>query len=66
MDPGQLRGLMTVVALVAYLGVVWWAYRTRNRDRFERDALLPFADDAMPTADAVPPSACDGARGPQR
>ena len=41
----ELRGLITVMAVVAFAGVCWWAYRGGNRERFERDALLPFEDD---------------------
>ena len=44
MDAGDLRGLMTVVALLAYLGVVWWAYAPSRKERFERDAQLPLRE----------------------
>lgn len=43
---GELRGVITIVTMVAFLGVCWWAYRPRNRERFEEDGRLPFADDA--------------------
>jgi cytochrome c oxidase cbb3-type subunit 4 len=46
MDVNTLRGLITIVAMMAFIGVVWWAYRTANRGRFEEDALLPFTDEA--------------------
>ena len=45
MDVDTLRGLITIVAMMAFLGVVWWAYSSANRRRFEEDALLPFADE---------------------
>lgn len=47
MDINLIRSLITVAALVAFLGIVWWAYAPSRRARFERDALLPFdaADD---------------------
>lgn len=57
MDVNTFRGLITLVAMLAFLGVVWWAYSAVNRRRFEEDALLPFADDA---ADSAP----DGDREP--
>jgi len=54
MDANTLRGLITIVAMTAFLAVVWWAYRAANRGRFEEDALLPFsdeADDSSPNGD---------------
>ena len=46
----KMRGLVTVVAFAAYLGVVWWAYRGQSRIRFEQDAWLPFDDGDRPDA----------------
>jgi cytochrome c oxidase cbb3-type subunit 4 len=40
-----LRSLVTVAALAAFLAIAWWAYAPSHRERFERDALLPFGDD---------------------
>ncbi len=45
MDINIIRGIATLLALLAFLGVVWWAYSGKNKERFEEDALLPFADD---------------------
>ncbi|OFZ99992.1 MAG: cytochrome oxidase [Betaproteobacteria bacterium RIFCSPLOWO2_02_67_12] len=45
MDINLLRSLITVAALAAFLGIVWWAYAPARRERFERDALLPLNDD---------------------
>jgi cytochrome c oxidase cbb3-type subunit 4 len=45
MDLGEFRGWITVVTLLTFLGICWWAYRSGNRQRFEQDALLPFLDD---------------------
>ncbi len=46
MDINVFRGIFTLLALLAFLGVVWWAYSAKNKERFEEDALLPFADEA--------------------
>ncbi len=46
MDIGEVRGVIAAVTLLAFLCVAWWAYRPRNRDRFEEDALYPFLDEA--------------------
>ena len=46
MDINDLRSLVTVVFLVTFLGIVWWAYGLRgNKKRFEEAANLPFADE---------------------
>ncbi len=42
MDLNLLRGLVTLAALAAFLGIVWWAYAPSRKARFERDARLPF------------------------
>ena len=44
-DLGFVRGVITLATLTAFLGICWWAYRPRNRARFEEDALLVFAED---------------------
>ncbi len=44
MDINFLRSLITVASLAAFLAIVWWAYAPSRRERFERDALLPFGE----------------------
>jgi len=44
MDINFLRSLVTVASLAAFLWIVWWAYAPSRKERFERDALLPFAE----------------------
>ncbi len=44
-DQGTLRGVITLVTLLTFLGIVWWAYRPGNRERFEEDARLAFDDE---------------------
>jgi cytochrome c oxidase cbb3-type subunit 4 len=46
MDINDLRSLMTVVSLLTFLGIVWWAFGVKgNKERFEQAANLPFADE---------------------
>jgi cytochrome c oxidase cbb3-type subunit IV len=45
MDMGTLKGLSTVFVMIAFIGVCWWAYAPRRRERFKDAANLPFADD---------------------
>ena len=45
MDSGTLSGIITAIFVLVFIGIVWWAFSTRNKRRFEEDARLPFADD---------------------
>ena len=46
MDINDLRSIITVVSLLTFLGVVWWAYGVKsNKKRFDEAAMLPFADE---------------------
>ena len=44
-DIGFLRGLGTVIALLAFLGVVAWAYGKRSQEAFKSAARLPLEED---------------------
>ena len=50
MDINSLRAAAMVVLFVAFIGIVWFALRRKNRSRFDEAARLPFADDDMPDA----------------
>ena len=54
MDVNDLRIVVTVLSMAAFLGIVRWAYSGRHG--FEEAAMLPFADDGE-FADA--PAAAD-------
>ena len=46
MDINDLRSVVTVVSLLTFLGIVWWAYGLKsNKQRFAEAANLPFADE---------------------
>ncbi len=45
MDINDLRSIVTVVSLLAFVGIVVWAWSKRNRANFEEAAQLPFKDD---------------------
>ncbi len=47
MDVNTLRGVIAVVSLVVFLGIVWFAYGRGRRKRFDEAANLPFADEEM-------------------
>ncbi len=44
MDINDLRSIVTVVGLLCFLGIVWWAYSKRSQQGFEEAANLPFAE----------------------
>lgn len=46
MDINTLRGLSTLFLLLAFLGLVFWAYSGKRKKEFDEAALLPFADDS--------------------
>jgi len=38
MDINTIRSLLTVAALVAFLGIVWWAYLPQRREGLDAEA----------------------------
>ncbi len=46
MDINDLRSLFTVLAFVAFLGIVWWAYSDRRKKTYDEAAMLPLDDDS--------------------
>lgn len=36
-----LSSVMTVISLVAFLGILYWAFSAKNKARFEELAKLP-------------------------
>ena len=45
MDITTLRILATLACFAAFLGIAGWAYSSRNRERFDADARIPFQQD---------------------
>jgi cytochrome c oxidase cbb3-type subunit 4 len=45
MDIGMIRGLGTVVVMVAFIGLSLWVFSTRRKSEFDDATLLPFKDD---------------------
>ena len=43
MDINDMRVVMTVLAFVAFIGIVAWAYGRERKDRFDDAARLPFS-----------------------
>jgi cytochrome c oxidase cbb3-type subunit IV len=51
MDVGTLGAISTVLVTLAFIGVCYWAFAPRRKQRFEEDAKLPFADDVAEKKD---------------
>jgi cytochrome c oxidase cbb3-type subunit 4 len=45
MDINDLRSLFTVLTVVCFVGIVWWAYSGRRKQAYEEAANLPLEDD---------------------
>ena len=45
MDINTLRGLSTLLLLVAFIGLVFWVYSGRRKQGYEDAGHLPFADE---------------------
>lgn len=51
MDQGTLQGIGTILTMIAFLGVCWWAYSGRKKKDFDEAAQLPFIDDIKSSRD---------------
>jgi len=45
MDINDIRAWHTVVLLILFVGIVFWAYSKRRKKSFDEAANLPFADE---------------------
>jgi len=45
MDINDIRAWQTAVLMVAFIGIVIWAYSKRRKKSFDEAANLPFADE---------------------
>lgn len=44
-DINTIRGLITAVLLVSFIGMVFWVYSSKRKQDFADAAALPLADD---------------------
>jgi cytochrome c oxidase cbb3-type subunit 4 len=47
MDINDLRGLSTLMLMIGFIGVCFWAYSRKRKKAFDEAANLPFADEEM-------------------
>lgn len=45
MDINDMRSAVTVLSLLSFVGIVFWAWSKRNKERFDEAAQLPLQDD---------------------
>ncbi|WP_087023727.1 cbb3-type cytochrome oxidase subunit 3 [Thaumasiovibrio subtropicus] len=45
MDYALIHTIWTLVLFISFVGVVWWAYNKRQKNRFDEAANLIFADE---------------------
>jgi len=45
MDINVLREVVMVLSVLAFLGIVWWAYGPSRRSRFDRAAVSILQED---------------------
>jgi cytochrome c oxidase cbb3-type subunit IV len=53
MELNLLRSLVTLISFAVFAGIVYWAFNSRNRARFDEAANLPFESDDNDDAAAV-------------
>lgn len=41
------RGILTIMMLLCFLGIVWWAYSAHRKSLNDEAAHLPFDDDEI-------------------
>ncbi|QPG07025.1 cbb3-type cytochrome c oxidase subunit 3 [Salinimonas marina] len=51
MDQGIVGTIFTLLVFICFFAVVWWAFSSRNKDKFDDAANLPFADEGHQESD---------------
>ncbi|WP_339805348.1 CcoQ/FixQ family Cbb3-type cytochrome c oxidase assembly chaperone [uncultured Marinobacter sp.] len=47
MDMGLLRGIQTILVMIAFFGIIWWAYSAHRKKANDEASRLPFDDDEI-------------------
>ncbi len=45
MDINDMRSIVTVLSLAAFVGIIVWAWSKKNQAGFDEAARLPFGDE---------------------
>ena len=54
LDIGMIRGVGTLVVMIAFIGLTLWVFNRRRDRDFAEARLLPFVDDRLPSAGQEP------------
>ena len=47
MDINTLRGISTILVMIAFISICLWAYSSKRKSNFDDAANLPFEDDEI-------------------
>ncbi|WP_166255450.1 cbb3-type cytochrome oxidase subunit 3 [Marinobacter salicampi] len=47
MDINDFRGIHTLLVMIVFLGICWWAYSSHRKKPNDEAANLPFDDDEI-------------------
>ncbi len=47
MDINDLRGLSTLLLMIAFIGMCFWVYSKKRKKHFDDAANMPFADEEL-------------------
>ena len=56
MHIGMIRGLGTLVVMIAFIGLALWVFSPRRKAEFDDATMLPFADDPEAVRKLKPPA----------
>jgi cytochrome c oxidase cbb3-type subunit 4 len=45
MDINIIRGVLTIVLIIAFLGLVVWAWSSKRKDSFDKLSRMPLEED---------------------
>ncbi|OFA33247.1 cytochrome-c oxidase [Glaciecola punicea] len=51
MDQGIIGSIYTVIVFVAFIGAIWWAFNSRNKDKFDDAANIIFEEEKQEKQD---------------
>lgn len=60
MDMSFAYTLSTVLVVVCFSAICWWAFNSASRKGFEEAANIPFDDEDLPARRAAPSDAKQG------
>jgi cytochrome c oxidase cbb3-type subunit 4 len=50
MDIGIVRGLLTAIILILFVGIGMWSFSRKRREDFDAASRMPLGDDTRPPA----------------